>query len=594
MNITEIMPPEEMTKSAKNAEAEIRELREELETFKKKYLGKSLLADLFKYIEFINNQDFDLDVFFDRIMDWLTNATDTLSAALLLLDDTGENLRFVMAKGPNSEQLVGTKMSAIEGIAGKVVSTGQPHISQNVQTDPTWSPRIAETINYETLNLLAVPLKVKGESSGVIEIINKKDGKPFEKSDISLLEALSVEIAVALENAKLLAETKRRAEDFKTLSRLSAILNTSLNPKDVRKRAMESVVELLECETGSLYLIDHEKNELYFEVALGDKGDAVKEIRLKMGEGVAGWVAQEGKSDLVPDTSKDPRWASRVDEKSKFKTLNMITVPLRGKNEVIGVLQAINKLKGKEPNQSDLKLLENLSYQVSIALENARLYEEQKAMFMETAQALATAIEKRDPYTGGHTKRVLEYSVAIAKYMYLPPEKTEWLELTAIMHDIGKIGVNDAILRKPGKLTDDEFNQMRKHPSYGHDILQHVKQLEPAIPGMKSHHERFDGKGYPDGAKGTDIPLLARIISVSDAWDAMTSDRPYRDGLSEEIAINELMEFSGTQFDPEVIEAFMIAYHKGEISSYGVKKKRLAEEKTNKTEIDENSKGNQP
>ena len=147
------------------------------------------------------------------------------------------------------------------------------------------------------------------------------------------------------------------------------------------------------CETGSLYLIDEERGELYFEVALGDKGEVVKEIRLKIGEGIAGWVAKEGKPELIPDCSKDPRWASKVDKKSKFVTRNMVTVPVKTKDKTIGVLQAINKLDDKLFNEEDLHLLESLADQVAIALENAQLYEQQRQTFLQTAEALATAIE---------------------------------------------------------------------------------------------------------------------------------------------------------------------------------------------------------
>jgi len=484
-----------------------------------------------------------------------------------LLDDSGKSLEFAMTKGPDSENLIGTTISATEGIAGKVISTGKPHISHNVKKDLFWNSDVAQSIDYETLNLMALPVQIKGDTKGVIEIINKKDGQPFTLADISLLQSLTAGVALALDNSQLLFQARRQAKDFRTLSRLSAILNSSLDQSIVRKRALESVVELLECETGSLYLIDEEKNELYFEVALGDKGDAVKEIRLKMGEGVAGWVAQEGKSDLVPDTTSDPRWASRVDEKSQFQTYNMITVPVKAKDKVIGVLQAINKLQGEKPDVADRMLLENLSDQVAIALENARLYEEQKQMFTDTAEAMAIAIDKRDPYTGGHTKRVRDLSMATARYLDLSPDSMEWLELSAILHDIGKIGVDDKILRKPEKLNEEEFAQMRQHPGYGFEILQHVKPLEQAIPGMKYHHERFDGKGYPERFSKEEIPTMARIIAVADTWDAMTSDRPYRKGLSDEIAVEELKKCSGTQFDPEVVKAFLKAYANGEIVS---------------------------
>jgi HD-GYP domain-containing protein (c-di-GMP phosphodiesterase class II) len=560
-------PIQAQNKKLDHLNKEIKDLSNKYEDLKRRYQEKSRQVSLFRAVEFINSEHFELQQFLNRMIDWVMNATKTESAALLMLDESGENLEFMVAKGPSSKNLKGQSISKTEGIAGQCFSSNKPYISQNVKDDPTWSSRIAQTLAYSTMNLLAVPLCIRGEAKGVIEIINKKDGELFYDEDVSLLESLSTELALALENARLLESARYRAENFSKLARLSAILNSSLDPKTVRKRALESVVELLECETGSLYLIDEETNELYFEVALGDKGAAVKKVRLKMGEGVAGWVAQKGQSDLVADTNLDQRWAKRVDEKSDFITTNMITVPIKTKNKVIGVLQAINKLKNKKPDQSDLKLLESLSDQVAIALENARLYEKQKEMFFETAEAMATAIEKRDPYTGGHTRRVRDFSLATGKHLGLDEESLELLEITAILHDIGKIGVDDSILRKPGKLSDEEFEKMKMHPSYGYEILNNVKQLAPAIPGMRHHHERIDGRGYPNGLKGKEIPLLARIICVADTWDAMTSNRPYRDGLSDKIAYEEFKQNKNKQFDLKVVNAFLRAYNNGEIVS---------------------------
>lgn len=524
-------------------------------------------VELWRELSGIARKDFSPERFLDRMMSRVVAATRTESATLFLLNESEQTLEFAVVKGPGARKLKGKVLPAGEGIVGLVVRTSRPYLSAAVEEDPHWSPRVARELGQRPRNLLAVPLKIGGKTQGAIEVINKKDGAPFSKEDLEFLQVLAAQAAVLLENTRLFGDAKRAAERFATLSRLSAILNSTLDPKEVRKRAMEAAVELLECETGSLYLIDAEKKELYFEVALGEKGEAVKEIRLKMGEGIAGWVAKEGKSDLVPDTRRDPRWASRVDEKSKFQTRNMVTVPVKARDQVIGVLQALNKLHGKKFDTADLRLLENLADQVAIALENARLYEEQKVMFKETAQALATAIEKRDPYTGGHTKRVRDFCLATVKYLDLDPHTREWLELAAILHDVGKIGVDDQILRKPDRLSNEEFEKMKPHPVYGWEILQHVKPLAPAIPGMKHHHERYDGRGYPDGLAGPQIPLIARIIAVADTWDAMTSDRPYRKGLSDETAAQELQKFSGIQFDPQVVEAFLQAYHHGEIVS---------------------------
>ncbi len=541
-------------------------VRAELERVRAKCEKLSRKEKLYKEITSITSKKFNLDAFLDRLMESVMEATETESASLLLLDESGLELEFKVVKGPGAKKLSGSRIPADEGIAGKVIIERKAHCANDVAKDPAWSPRVAKSIGHKTMNILAAPLRIGGKIAGVVEIINKKGGQEFTSQDLAILKTLTAETALGIETANLLLEARRRADQFATLAKLSAILNSSLNQKEVRKRAMEAAVELLHCETGSLYLIDKEKGELYFEVALGEKGEAVKEIRLKIGEGVAGWVAKKGKSDFVPDTSRDPRWASKVDKKSKFKTRNMVTVPVKAKGEVIGVLQALNKLDGQKFDKADLKLLETLADQVAIALENARLYAEQKVMFMETAEALATAIEKRDPYTGGHTKRVRDFSMATAKYMDLDDEQMEWLELAAILHDAGKIGVDDEILRKPGRLTDEEFEKMKAHPGYGFEILRHVTQLARAIPGMKYHHERYDGKGYPDGLADGEIPLLARIITVADTWDAMTSDRPYRKGLPHKVANDELIKFSGIQFDPDVVKAFLKAYKEGEIA----------------------------
>ncbi len=244
----------------------------------------------------------------------------------------------------------------------------------------------------------------------------------------------------------------------------------------------------------------------------------------------------------------------------------MICVPMVIKNKVIGVLQAINKLGTGGFCQTDLDLLISLSHEVAIAVDNARLYNELRETFYQTAEALADAIEKRDPYTGNHTRRVMHYSIGISRFMNLTETEMENLRLAAILHDIGKIGVEDSVLRKDGKLTADEYQKIIRHPEIGVDILGHIKWLEGVIPGMKSHHERIDGTGYPDKIKDGDIPLIAKIIAVADTFDAMTTDRPYRSALTDRQAMDELKRYVGTQFDADVVSAFIESYEKGYIA----------------------------
>lgn len=353
-------------------------------------------------------------------------------------------------------------------------------------------------------------------------------------------------------------DTERKLRQLQALIRMTSLINSTLDTGEVRRRAIEAAAELVNAEAGSLLLIDSEKGELFFEVATGEKGEKVKEIRLRMGEGIAGWVAEKGESVIIHDVQHDSRFFRGVDEKSKFKTKSLICVPVKAKDRIIGVLEAINKRDGSF-DEDDMEILQAFANQVAIAIENANLYKELKETFYGTIEALAETIEKRDPYTGGHTRRVMDYSLAIGRKLGLSDKELENLKLAAILHDIGKIGIRDNILLKEGKLTAEEAMIMNMHPKYGAEILEHIKQLREVIPGMRGHHEKYDGSGYPDGLRGESIPLFARIISVADAYDAMTTDRPYRKALTKEQAFEELRRFSGRHFDPSVVDAFIKA-----------------------------------
>ncbi len=360
---------------------------------------------------------------------------------------------------------------------------------------------------------------------------------------------------------------KREYERLKSLLRITTLLNSSLDVNYVKKKTIEGITELVDAEVGSLLLLDEKTQELYFEVALGEKGEKIKEIRLKLGEGIAGTVAKERKSYIIDDVSKDARFFKKADEKSGFVTKSIMCSPLEYQGRLLGVIQAINKKSGKVFTSDDLKLFESFAHIVSISIENANLYQRLKETFFDTSFALAEAVEKRDPYTGGHVKRVTDFCLAVGRELNLDKEEMDRLYLSAVLHDIGKIGIDDAILRKPAPLTAEEIAQMKKHPAIGIEILSKVKHLSDIISGTFAHHESYDGKGYPLGLKGEEIPILGRIIAVCDTFDAMTSDRPYRKGLDDEVAINELIKFSGKQFDPKVVEAFVAAYKKGAIIS---------------------------
>jgi len=348
----------------------------------------------------------------------------------------------------------------------------------------------------------------------------------------------------------------KRLEQLNTLIELSTLINSTLDTGEIRKRAIEAAVKLLDVEAGSLILIDQETGGLFFEVALGDKGEHVKEVRLNRGEGIAGWVAEKGEALIVHDVQADGRFFKAADKHSAFATKSILCVPVKSKDRILGVLEALNKRHGFF-DEEDKMALTALANQVAIAIENANLYQELMDTFYATAEALAETIEKRDPYTGGHTRRVLQYSYTIGQAVGLSKKELENLKLAAILHDVGKIGVSDNILLKNNKLNPEEVELMHLHPKYGAEILSHVKQLKDIIPSVRSHHERIDGSGYPDKLKDKDIPALAKIIAVADAFDAMTTDRPYRKALSSREAFEELRRHAGIQFDRDIVHIFI-------------------------------------
>ena len=518
---------------------------------------------IYREIDSITLAKLDIKAMLERIMDMVVNTMDTDAGTLYRLDDNGE-LVFDIVKGPVADKLRGERMKVCEGIAGWIARTGMPYVANEVANDPLWKREYSDKAGYTPQDILGVPLKTKKGVIGVIEVLNKKEDEPFEERDLNILNALAIRTSTILEKAKLFLELDRSVKQFTTLAEVGTLLNSTLDQNVVRKMAMEAITRLMNAEVGSLLLVDEENKELYFEVALGDKGERVKEIRLKIGEGIAGWVAEHGNPLLLQDVRKDPRFYKSADQKTEFVTRDMVCVPVKVKDKVIGVLQAINRAEGVF-TEDDVELFQLFSNQVAIALDNARLYEEIRETFFATAEALAEAIEKRDPYTGGHTKRVVNYCLVAAKYMNLTPEELEILKLSAILHDVGKIGVEDRILRKPGNLDDEEAKIMKMHPLLGAEIMRHIRQLKDLIPGMLHHHERPDGKGYPEGLKGRDIPIVARIISAADTYDAMTTNRPYRKGLSHKTAIDEIKKEAGAQFDKEVAEAFVKAFEAGEI-----------------------------
>ncbi len=536
-------------------------LRAELKMLKKMVLLQKVKQELLTHKKI---GPAEVDILLADYLKVILTLTDTAAGSILLLE--GDHLVFRAAVGRGSSKLDRRQLPLDEGIAGWVFKTGKTYISPDVSRDTRWSSRISAELRFPTQNIMSAPLHAADRVIGVIEIINKKGRRLFCKEDKEMLEMLSGQLSLDVAYATLLSESLRVARRRTTQMELALLLNSSLDQRQVRQRAIEAVTSLLDAEVGSLLLVDEKTKELYFEVALGEREQQVKQMRLKMGEGIAGWVAANDQPALINDVQNDPRYFRRAQTITDFITRNMVCVPVRSQGKVIGILQAINKKAGGHFTEEDLENCWTLSNQVAIALENAHLFTELRETFLNTAEALAAAVEKRDPYTGGHIKRVVEYSMAIARHLSLSLTDREDLRLAAVMHDIGKIGIKDSVLLKQARLDHDELAHMREHPRMGEEILDHIEQMKEVRMIVRAHHEEWDGTGYPDGLKGENIPIHARIIAIADTFDAITTDRPYRRAADWKTATDEIQRCSGKEYDPLLVQAFMRACETGDIT----------------------------
>lgn len=345
-------------------------------------------------------------------------------------------------------------------------------------------------------------------------------------------------------------EKSHRLNRFESMLKFSRVISGSLSLKDIIKKAKTHSKKLLECEYVTIYLKEKDSDVLSMVDKFGEvQGLPIDELSF------VGSSAYLQATLKVDKGVSDIRFAREVDAVKKLRPKSMLVIPMVLNGELLGVVQAINSLNNNF-NEQDIQFGESVATQLTPVIQNAFLYEELHMQFIQVVEALADTITKKDTYTGGHTKRVAHFAKKIGSKLNLSWDEMNDLKLAAVLHDIGKIGIEDAILKKSAPLTDEEFKVMRDHPRLGYEILKNVDSLNRVVDGMRYHHERPDGKGYPYGLVGDEIPVIAMIISVADTFDAMISTRPYRKGLPPMIAYQEILDHRGSQFSEAVVDAF--------------------------------------
>lgn len=325
---------------------------------------------------------------------------------------------------------------------------------------------------------------------------------------------------------------------------------------EVLEQVIRMTQKTLRASAASILLFRGNDQELYFEAASGPVGKELRQVKLNTRYGIAGQVARTGKPLIVNDVVRSVNFHKMIDDTTGFRTKSLICAPLMVQRRILGVVEILNKLDGTEFGEADLDAVLSVANTAATAIDNTRQHQTILDAYKNTITTLAAAIDAKDPLTRGHSQRVMEYTLMAGTYLSLPAEEMETLEYAGVLHDIGKISIDSAILSKPEHLTPEDWDIMRLHPVTGANLLKEISFLEKASEIVLCHHERQDGKGYPNGIKGDDLPLGARIISVADAFDTMTTDRSYRQSISIEQALRELQKCSGSQFCPMAVKAF--------------------------------------
>jgi HD-GYP domain-containing protein (c-di-GMP phosphodiesterase class II) len=362
-------------------------------------------------------------------------------------------------------------------------------------------------------------------------------------SDHSRLAGLESELT------SLSTQLSNTYEELSLIYQLSSGMRVNRTPREFIERACREVIDVIHVRgMGVAVELDNsplDQSSLYGTLSLPES------LVRRLGTQIIGVLRLRQAPLLINDLSHDPlfNWVAA-------HASNLMAVPLQRQDQVFGCIFALEKTSG-EFDTVDSKLLNSIANESSIYLENSILYEDVRELLMGLLHSLVNAVDAKDAYTCGHSERVALISRLIAQETHLPEQLVDRIYMAGLLHDVGKIGVPEAVLQKAGKLTPEEFEQIKKHPEMGARILQDIKQLRDIIPGVLYHHERYDGRGYPACLAGEDIPLMGRVICLADCFDAMTSSRTYRRAMPVEVALTEIRRCAGTQFDPRLADVFL-------------------------------------
>jgi HD-GYP domain-containing protein (c-di-GMP phosphodiesterase class II) len=415
-----------------------------------------------------------------------------------------------------------------------------------------------------SLVFLVVPMVVRNEVTGAVLVARSSRRGEFTGDEAETVKSIASHAALVINHIRLVDESldlaidlARRIDVILSLDEINKAISSSLSQKEI----METAIGNLERMTGAavVAVLQEVKGELTTTASQSSIPEAAQAFlpgtRPLLGRCSIRSAFRKGQN-CTADVSANAAPGTVEERLRDAGIVSLIVIPLMNRDRITGVLVLGDPERGKFTQEVTFTA-EKIAAQVAVALENARLFEDLKNLFFSTVASLANAIDAKSPWTKGHSERVMHTSGRIAEQMGLPAEMVERIKIGGLLHDIGKIGIIENLLEKPDSLSESESPSMRLHPVKGVAILAPIEQLRDVLPAILHHHERYDGKGYPDGLKGEEIPLPARIVTVADAFDAMVAVRPYKEGRPVEEALRELQACAGSQFDPQIVDVFV-------------------------------------
>lgn len=516
------------------------------------------LSALYK-IASMNFCDTEVQNIFSEILEKTAGALKLEAGVLYLLD---EEKRFLSPKASlNIPIILREKMlQPIEigqGLIGEAVAAGGVKIIGDIFKSPiSWS--YMKKTSPKTF--IALPLKNKNYIFGALVFVTCLP-QIFARDEIGLFESAAEKISAVVENARKCISVKKTARELGTLYNVNLSIKHYLNMENLLDEILRKVVSSLDTEAGAIYIVNHKEDNFVLRAKIGLSDGFTEDVRsLSLDSGtLTAQVARTRKAVCVEDISVYPTPIQKAVQEEKL--CGYCGVPIiSAAGKIIGVLIVTTK-EVRKFKEEEVQLLISIAHGIATAVENAKLYEDLQDVYLRSVTVLAEVVGAKDHYTYSHSKYVTAFAVKIANEMNLPNKEVEIIRKACQLHDIGKISISDYILTKKRKLNQKEWDEVKKHPQRGAAILEPLTFLKEPKGGVieliKQHHEKYDGKGYPQGLKGEGIELGARIMAVADAYHAMISNRPYRRSLSQKKAVQELKKCSNTQFDPGVVEAFL-------------------------------------